>query len=118
VTACDLCEAARFTTWYHEDDLCWVADCEACDVPMVVWRSHGAAPPPADAERMLSELRRVAEQRFGADGFVVDTVMRQVPDHFHAHARPRHRWGALGKGRQQVGGPLLSRGTSTGWAPR
>ena len=94
MSGCDLCEAARFTTWYHEDDLCWVADCEACDVPMVVWRSHGAAPPPEETEQMLSTLRRVAAERFGADGFVVDGVMRQVPDHFHAHARPRvRRWG-------------------------
>ena len=94
MSGCDLCEAARFTTWYHEDDLCWVADCEACDVPMVVWRSHGAVPPPDDTERMLSTLRTVAAERFGADGFVVDGVMRQVPDHFHAHARPRlRRWG-------------------------
>ena len=36
---CELCEAARLTTWYHEDDVCWVADCEICAVPMVVWRT-------------------------------------------------------------------------------
>ena len=88
---CELCEAARFTTWYHEDDLCWVADCEACDVPMVVWRSHGPVPPGAEVERMLVHLQRVASERYGPEGFVVDRVMRQVPDHFHAHARPRWR---------------------------
>jgi hypothetical protein len=84
---CELCEAARFTTWYHEDDLCWVADCEACNVPMVVWREHGASPPPADVEQMLGHLARVATERYGVDGFRVDPVMRQIPDHFHAHAR-------------------------------
>ena len=89
MTGCELCEAARFTAWYHEDDVCWIADCDACDVPMVVWRSHGAAPPTDDAEHMLGELRRVAAERFGEDGFVVDGVMRQIPEHFHAHARPR-----------------------------
>ena len=88
---CELCEAARFTTWYHEDELCWIADCEACDVPMVVWRLHGAAPPAADVDRMLGELQRVAGERFGQQEFVIDRVMRQVPDHFHAHARPRLR---------------------------
>jgi hypothetical protein len=86
---CELCEAARFTTWYHEDELCWVADCEACDVPMVVWRSHGAEPPREDVDHMLGHLQRVAAEHFGPEGYVLDTVMRQVPDHFHAHARRR-----------------------------
>ena len=35
---CELCEAARYTHWYHEDDVCWVADCEVCETPMVVWK--------------------------------------------------------------------------------
>ena len=34
---CELCEAAHLTTWYHDDEVCWIADCEICDVPMVVW---------------------------------------------------------------------------------
>jgi hypothetical protein len=42
---CDLCEAAIITTRYFEDDDCWIADCEICLVPMVVWRTHDAAPP-------------------------------------------------------------------------
>jgi len=91
VSGCELCEAARFTTWYHEDDLCWIADCEVCDVPMVVWRAHGASPPAELEERMIAHLTRVATGRFGADGFRIDRVMRQIPDHFHAHARPA--WG-------------------------
>jgi hypothetical protein len=54
--ACDLCEAARMTEWYHEDDVCWVADCEVCDVPMVVWREHGATPPDDAVEHMVARL--------------------------------------------------------------
>ena len=23
---CDLCEAAQITEWFHEDDVCWVAE--------------------------------------------------------------------------------------------
>ena len=42
--SCDLCEAARLSEWHHEDDVCWVADCEVCGVPMVVWKHHGAGP--------------------------------------------------------------------------
>lgn len=90
--ACDLCEAARLTPWHHEDAVCWVADCEICDVPMVVWKRHGPEPPEEDVEHMLGHLRRVATERFGAEGFNVDRVMRQIPDHFHAHARDPQRW--------------------------
>ena len=27
--ACELCEAARVTDWFYEDDDCWVTECEA-----------------------------------------------------------------------------------------
>ena len=80
------------TTWYHEDDICWVADCEICAVPMVVWRHHGATPPSGDVDHMLDELTRVARARFGDASFSVDAVMRQIPDHFHAHARDEGWW--------------------------
>src|SRR5918992_2798394 len=86
-TACDLCEAARLTPWHHEDDLCWVADCEICDVPMVVWKEHGAGPPADVLAHALEQLERVATARFGVGGYTVDRVMRQLPGHFHAHAR-------------------------------
>jgi hypothetical protein len=92
VDGCELCEAARMTTWYHEDDVCWVADCEVCDVPMVVWTSHGNAPPDSAVEHMVGELSRVATDRFGEGGFSIDRVMRQIPDHFHAHARDPNWW--------------------------
>jgi hypothetical protein len=84
---CELCDAAPMTPWHYQDDLCWIADCEACDVPMVVWRHHGAAPPAGDLSTMIAHLTRVATERIGAGEFVIDQVMRQIPDHFHAHAR-------------------------------
>ena len=89
---CLLCEAARITVWHHEDNLCWVADCEICQVPMVVWKRHG--PEPSDKERshMLDRLHAVAEARFGEGGYSIDAVMRQIPDHFHAHARDPNWW--------------------------
>jgi hypothetical protein len=86
-THCDLCEAARMTPWHYEDDVCWIADCEVCDVPMVVWRKHGTEPPDADVEHMLRELARVADGLF--EDWSVDRNMRQIPDHFHAHARDK-----------------------------
>ena len=70
-TACDLCEAARITPWFHEDDLCWIAECEICATPMVVLRGprrrpgpggQGAAPRAARRGRLgalhLRALRR------------------------------------------------------------
>lgn len=92
VDGCELCEAARFTPWHHEDDICWVADCEVCDVPMVVWNFHGVAPPEAEVDHMIAQLERVATSLFGADGYALDRHMRQIPDHFHAHARDRNWW--------------------------
>ena len=84
---CLLCAAERITPWYHEDEVCWIADCEICATPMVVWRWHGVDPSAADLEHMLARLADVADQVF--DGHYVDDNMRKIPDHFHAHARPR-----------------------------
>jgi hypothetical protein len=86
VDGCDLCTAARITPWYYEDEICWIAECEICAVPMVVWRQHGIAPPPGELSHMLDRLREVATTRFG--DFYVDNHMRNIPDHYHAHGRP------------------------------
>ncbi len=92
VDGCELCEAARITDWYHEDLVCWIADCEICDVPMVVWREHGSEPPQEARTHMIGRLTEIADQRFGAGGWSLDQVMRQIPDHFHAHARDPEWW--------------------------
>ena len=89
---CELCEAARITEWYHEDDTCWVADCEGGGVPMVVWKQHGNEPPEADVAHMLAELGTVADRVLGAGVWSYDRVMRQIPDHFPAHARDPQWW--------------------------
>ena len=39
VDTCDLCRAKRITPWFHEDEICWIAECEICETPMVVWRT-------------------------------------------------------------------------------
>ncbi|MFN8018359.1 MAG: hypothetical protein U0P45_09575 [Acidimicrobiales bacterium] len=83
---CPLCEAARISPWHHEDDVCWVADCTICATPMVVWRGHGIDPPPDERGHMMAVLARVATAQLGAHW--VDANMRNIPDHFHAHARP------------------------------
>ncbi len=85
---CLLCRAERVTAWYFESDECWVADCLVCATPMVVWRPHGL--PASDTEQELLDLLcRTASERFGPEGFWIDPDRRRIPDHWHAHARPR-----------------------------
>jgi hypothetical protein len=43
-------------------------------------------------EHLLAELDRVALGLFGDGNYSLDPVMRQIPDHFHAHARDLRRW--------------------------
>lgn len=85
--SCVLCAAEKITPWHHEDELCWVADCLVCATPMVVWRSHGM-PDPATREAILKRLGRVADAVYPG-GWWLDGEMRQIPDHFHSHARPK-----------------------------
>ncbi len=86
--SCELCEAAPFTEWYYDDVECWIAECESCSVPMIVWRRHDPAPPDAVRERLHQRLRSVVADHF-ADEIWIDENMRTIPTHYHAHARPR-----------------------------
>ena len=85
---CDLCEAAHLSEWHHEDDICWVADCEVCGVPMVVWKHHGPTPPESDIEHMVAQLTLVADARFGEGEWAVDRVDAADPESL---PRPRAR---------------------------
>jgi hypothetical protein len=85
---CELCEAARITPWFHEDDVCWIAECEICAVPMVVWREHDPAPPEAVKAVLHARLAEVVATHFEFEHYV-DDHMRNIPDHYHAHARPK-----------------------------
>ncbi|MEM7340023.1 MAG: hypothetical protein AAF467_15315 [Actinomycetota bacterium] len=89
---CELCRADRFTHWYTTSADGWVADCEVCSVPMVVWWGHGSTVPDDVRERLLAELAAAADERFGPGNWRFDTTMRQVPGHFHAHARDPNWW--------------------------
>jgi hypothetical protein len=87
VEGCDLCRAARITPWYHEDEICWIAECDICEVPMVVWRFHGTSPPAPHLSHMHDRIREIAADQFGE--FYIDDQMRNIPNHYHAHARPK-----------------------------
>lgn len=86
---CELCEAARLTEWFYEDEMCWIAECEQCYVPMVVWKEHRSEPPDEIRRMMLEHLAVVVATAYRFNGFYVDDNMRTIPDHYHAHARPR-----------------------------
>lgn len=85
--SCDLCRAARLTPWYHEDDLCWIAECTICATPMVVLRRHERRPDADTLATLHERLAAVVRKHFGFDHWV-DDEMRRIPDHYHAHARP------------------------------
>lgn len=53
----------------------------------MVWRSHGVSPPAEDLAHMHTKLREVAATHFGE--IYIDDHMRNIPDHYHAHGRPR-----------------------------
>jgi hypothetical protein len=98
-TVCDLCAADRVTEWFYEDDVCWVAECEQCAVPMVVWRVHHPDPPSPLRAAMEARLVAVVTEHYDFEHWIDDT-MRSIPDHFHAHARPRVGFTGYGRRRR------------------
>jgi len=88
---CELCEEARLTEWFYEDDICWIAECEVCCVPMVVWRSHDPDPSDDVKAYLHDRLAAVVAEFFEYEHYV-DDHMRQIPEHYHAHARSRSGW--------------------------
>jgi hypothetical protein len=92
INECELCDAAVVTKRYYDDELCWIGDCEICLVPMVVWRVHDPSPPPDVKAQLLERLGVVADEEFGRDKWKPDDHMRNIPDHYHAHARPPYFW--------------------------
>ena len=85
---CELCDAARLTHWFYEDDVCWVAECESCNVPMVVWKRHDPEPPDEVRAELHARLAAVVVEHY-LDEHFVDDRLRTIPTHYHAHARPR-----------------------------
>ena len=97
---CDLCEAARITPWYHECEICWIAECEICAVPMAVWRHHGTTVPDDHLAHIHEALAAVVAEHFAFEHYLDDN-MRNIPDHYHVHARPRG--GFFGHGLRRTG---------------
>ena len=91
---CELCELVPSTTWYaevREPFPFTVLDCDSCDVPMAVLGTHKASVSEAEGRVIRRELAKVANRMY-PQGWVFDDNMRQIPDHYHIHARPYPPW--------------------------
>lgn len=92
--SCELCELARTTPWYAEFDEPFrfaILDCDSCDVPMAVLGDHRAVPSDDERAVMQEQLTKIADEKY-PDGWFFDDHMRQIPDHYHLHARPVPGW--------------------------
>jgi len=91
---CELCQPARTTAWHAEVREPFpfvVIDCDSCDVPMAVLGAHRRQPSDAERAAMQRELGRIADEKYPG-GWFFDDHMRQIPDHYHVHARPYPAW--------------------------
>ena len=91
---CELCELAPTTRWYAQyfHPLRFtILDCDSCDVPMAVLGEHRIGPSEEERAIMQRALTVVASE-IGMGEIFFDDNMRQIPDHYHVHARPM-RWG-------------------------
>lgn len=94
VKRCELCELARTTPWYAEFDQPFrfaILDCDSCDVPMAVLGAHRRELSADEAEVIRAALTKIADEKFPS-GWFFDDHMRQIPDHYHIHARPYPKW--------------------------
>lgn len=92
---CELCELKQYTQWYCHFDYPFsftILDCDSCDTPMAVLGEHRATPTDEERLFMSEALSLIARRKYGENKFVIDGVMRQIPDHCHIHARPIRRW--------------------------
>ena len=55
---------------------------------MAVLGEHRGEPTEAERAFMVAALSLIASERYGDGGFIIDSRMRQIPDHCHIHARP------------------------------
>ena len=91
---CELCELAPMTPWHTRFDEPFrfaILDCDSCDVPMAVLGDHRARPSDEEKSFMQASMKKIADDLF-PQGWFFDDHMRQIPDHYHLHARPYPSW--------------------------
>ena len=93
-TDCELCQLARTTRWYaqfFEPFRFTIVDCDSCDVPMAVLGDHQKRASDEEIAAMQRALELIARET-GMGEIFFDDNMRQIPDHYHLHARPVRFW--------------------------
>jgi hypothetical protein len=91
---CELCDLARTTHWYAEFEQpvrFVILDCDSCDVPMAVLGAHRRRATSEELSTMKRALAEIADQKY-PQGWFFDEHMRQIPEHYHLHARPYPKW--------------------------
>ncbi len=92
--SCELCRLVRSTRWYaqfHDPLPFTVLDCDSCDTPMAVLGEHRREVSDAEREALQRALRLIGDL-LGLGEMVFDDRMKQIPDHYHVHARLRPAW--------------------------
>jgi hypothetical protein len=89
IDGCPLCELKQETEWYFDGDDFAIIECRSCHVPMLVWKDHVAHVPNTTRYYNLAIglLAYFAEQKFGRYNWEFDYQRRQIPEHWHVHAR-------------------------------
>jgi hypothetical protein len=97
---CELCELVRSTRWYAQfyHPLAFtVLDCDSCDTPMAVLGEHRATATEEERRFMVRALEMIGET-IGLGDILFDDRMRQIPDHYHLHARVAPAWWPRSRG--------------------
>ena len=82
---CPLCAPVeKRTNWYFEDNICWVADCESCGIPMVVLKRHETLPEIYEQVHMNNITRLL----FGEKRKIRST-MKKIKNHYHFHVEKK-----------------------------
>jgi hypothetical protein len=58
---------------------------------MAVLGEHRARPTDEESAVLRGALGKIADEKYPR-GWSFDDHMRQIPDHYHLHARPRPSW--------------------------
>lgn len=74
-SSCELCELVGD----YEDNICKLANCRSCGIPMVVLQRHDTA---ATSEE-LEHIKKVVARLFPGKG--LRGYMRSIPQHWHDH---------------------------------